>query len=703
MFDWTSFGTGFAKAGSEKLDKDEEEAKALGASQVKSMYENYASVVKENRTLSNDIREKINVVKGFAPDATDDQLVALAQDRGILDMLSTRLKDKDFDPSGFNINNFVKVTEASGSPYGAEARINELFTIPSAVNSASAAFQSIAPAPEKEGFFSSMTRGGREKQARASAEQTAAALGVPLEKLQGAMGYRRDIKPSGASYDLASLKPGDTLDVSIDKAGVKLAAARKSGDKKDVELAQAILDNFIIVKESLSSPQQQWLNKVSRLKELEISGTPQQKESAVKELDAIFAAEKRAELAKQLPKAQRENMLAKLEIDAASDDPEVAEPALAQLLKEAGVQAKVTEAKQTTTQQRDNYLADLELKAKGQRGTEAEQVAAQAKLVEMKKLDKLVAEAGQTDTQARDNRLAALRTKADGGDLEAKAELEKVAAIDKALDEVKQTPAQKLTNMKADLTSKAAAGDKDAEKQLQAFFAIEGQEARAKEGDVAQRNNRIAALQTTITTSTNATEVKDAKAKMAKELKLIADEARARQVPTAASDKVPSLGALNSHVAVAVAQAVQNKHGNLKNDMAIINKPNGDGTTYQDYDYIGDDPTKRQLVTDTKIAAAKKALSVFTDNNGKPLDRNVQAVMNTWIGSAAAPEKKGGLGSKTEAAPAAAVVPASTTTTTGSGNSTVVIVTDKEGKQFKFEGKDAARRAAGFKEAKGLK
>jgi hypothetical protein len=756
MFDWTSFGTGFAKAASENFAKEEEDARALGAANVKSMYENYASVVKENRTLSNDIKEKINIVKGFAPDATDDQLVALAQDRGILDMLSTRLKEKDFDPTGFNINNFVKVANPSNSPLAAEDRINQLFTIPSAVNNASAAFKSLTPegeVKESPGFLSyfdpvGLAKRGGEKEARVSAEKTAAALGVPLEKLQGAMGYRRDIKPSGAEYDLVALKPGKTLDQSIDDAAVKLAAAQKKGDAKDIELAKANVDNLTSVKQSLSDPQQKWLNKVASLKDKQLNGTDKEKADATQQLDAIYAEEKRATLAKQMPKEQRDNLIAQKEIDANSNDPKKAKEALDWLLNEAGVQAKVAEAKQTTSQQRENYLADLDLKAKGQRGTEAEQVAAQAKLVEMKKLDKLVAEAGQTDVQARENRLAALKTKADAGDVAAKNELLQVAAIDKAISEAKQTDAEKLTNMKAQLISASAAGDKDAELKLQALFAVEGAEARAKEGaaaqrtnriaelktklaagdtsvkaeldsaiaidaaakkqeqealqsDVAKRNDRLAALQTTITTSTNPAEVKAARTQMAKELKLIADEARARQVPTAASDKVPALGALNSFVAVAVTQAVQNKHGNLKNDMAIVSRPNGDGTFYQDYDYVGDDPVLRKQIADTKAAAARKALSVYTDNNGKPLDRNVQAVMNVWVGSAAAPAgtetetgtgKGKGLGSRA----------ASNTTTTGSGDNTVVTVTDPTGTPRVFKGKDAASKAAGFKAAAGI-
>jgi hypothetical protein len=786
MFDWTSFGTGFAKAGSEKLDKDEEDAKALGAAQVKSLYENYASVVKENRTLSNDIKEKINVIRGFAPNASDDQLVALAQDRGILDMLSTRLKEKDFDATGFDINNFVTVAK-SDSPYKAEERINQLFTIPSAVDSASQAFTPLTPAPAKQGFLSLIT-GSREGQTRAAAEQTAAALGIPLEKLQGAMGYKRDIKPSGASYDLAALKPGDTLDVSIDKAAVQLAAAQKKGDKKDVELAQANLDNFTKVKESLSSPQQQWLNKVSRLKDLEINGTPDQKKSAIKELDAIFAAEKRAELAKQLPKAERENMLAKLEIDAASDDPKVSGPAIAQLLKEAGTQAKVAEAKQTTTQQRDNYLADLELKAKGQRGTEAEQAAAQAKLVEMKKLDKLVAEAGQTATQARENRLAALRTKADQQDPAAIAELKQIAQVEAAIKEVSQTSVEKLAAKKAQLVIDVAAGNKDAEAELQAFFAVEKMEAEAKQGaaaqrtnriaqlqmdaadnkpgaqeelnralavddaakkaeaeatkgeaqrrkdemaalqrrvdagdmsakpqldrmialdteakvkerealetDVSQRNNRIASYQTTITTSKDPAAIKEARAQLAKEMKLVADEARARQVPTAASDKVPSLSSLNTYVSAAITRAVIAAHGDQKGNMVFVDKVGADGVTYKDFEYKGGDEKIMAQIEATRVAAAKKAISVYTDNKGVPLNRDVEAIMTIYM--VEVPPKAGGTGLGARPA-AAAAVPTLKTTTTGTGAATVVTVIDPDGKPMLFKGANAASQAEAFK------
>lgn len=228
---WTAFGGGFAKAAVESFDKEEEDAKARAALQVKGLYENYANVVKENRTISNDVKEKINVIKGFAPDASPDQLVALAQDRGILDMLYTKMRDKDFDATGFNINNFVTAAK-SDSPLSAEDRINKLFTIPDAVNKASAAFKSIAPEPaEEEGFLSGMMKKAGLRGAKSGREQAAAAYGVSLEQLQAAKEYTRTITPSGAQYDLSILKNKKTFPEVKDAAQLDMYDAKAVVEK----------------------------------------------------------------------------------------------------------------------------------------------------------------------------------------------------------------------------------------------------------------------------------------------------------------------------------------------------------------------------------------------------------------------------------------------------------------------------------------
>ena len=228
---WTAFGGGFAKTAVEAFDKEEEDAKARAALQVKGLYENYANVVKENRTISNDVKEKINVIKGFAPDASADQLVSLAQDRGILDMLYTRMKDKDFDATGFNINNFVAASK-SDSPLSAEDRINKLFTIPDAVNKASAAFKSIAPEPtEGEGFLSGMMKRSGLRGAQSGIAQATAAYGVSLERLQAAKEYTRTITPSGAQYDLTILRNKKTFTEAKDAAQLDIVDAKAAFDK----------------------------------------------------------------------------------------------------------------------------------------------------------------------------------------------------------------------------------------------------------------------------------------------------------------------------------------------------------------------------------------------------------------------------------------------------------------------------------------
>jgi len=228
---WTSFGGGFASAAVEDLKKEEEDAKARSALQVKALYENYSNVIKENRTISNDVKEKINVIKGFAPDATPDQLVSLAQDRGVLDMLYTRMKDKDFDATGFNINNFVTAAK-SDSPLTAEDRINKLFTIPEAVNKASSAFKSITPeSTEGEGFLSGMMKKSGLRGTQSGIAQATAAYGVSLEQLQAAKEYTRTITPSGAQYDLSILKNKKTFSEAKDAAQLDIVDAKTAYEK----------------------------------------------------------------------------------------------------------------------------------------------------------------------------------------------------------------------------------------------------------------------------------------------------------------------------------------------------------------------------------------------------------------------------------------------------------------------------------------
>lgn len=294
---WTAFGGGFAKGAVESFDKEEEDAKARAALQVKGLYENYANVVKENRTISNDVKEKINVIKGFAPDATPDQLVSLAQDRGILDMLYTRMKDKDFDATGFNINNFVTASK-SDSPLTAEERINKLFTIPDAVNKASAAFKSITPEPAEGegGFLSGMMKKSGLRGSQSGIAQATAAYGVSLEQLQAAKEYTRTITPSGAQYDLSILRNKKTFSEAKDAAQLDIVDAKAAYEKdpsntdafKKLAKATSQVATFVAiegmgkagVKKTEEDIRTELVNKIQDPK-----STPEQKKAAELELE----------------------------------------------------------------------------------------------------------------------------------------------------------------------------------------------------------------------------------------------------------------------------------------------------------------------------------------------------------------------------------------------------------------------------------
>ena len=94
--------------------------------------------------------------------------------------------------------------------------------------------------------------------------------------------------------------------------------------------------------------------------------------------------------------------------------------------------------------------------------------------------------------------------------------------------------------------------------------------------------------------------------------------------------KIPALGTLNTFTSAAVARAVAAKHGDLikSKQLAIVEKPDGS----VGIDYIGDNDTLRRQILETQANAAKNALSLYTDVNGKPLNRDVASVMNSFTG-----------------------------------------------------------------------
>ena len=379
------------------------------------------------------------------------------------------------------------------------------------------------------------------------------------------------------------------------------------------------------------------------------------------------------------------------------------------------------DAKQGAAAKRKDLIEQLKLDVAANKPGAKEELDKQEAIdIAVKKAE---AEATKGAAQKRADRLAELATAAATGNAEARAEFNREKAVDdeakKAEAEAIKGDAQKRTDRLAKLQTDAAAGVPGALAEFNKEKAIDDAAKLAEQyllmGDAQKRTNRLAELETTITTSKDPVAVKEARKQMAIEIKLMKEQAQAKQVPKDASDKVPSLGALNAFTASAVGLAVSTKHGNLGKDMAIVDKVGEGGVTYKEYEYIGDSSALRQQIADTKAAAAKQALSVYMDNNGLPLDRNVQAVLNMYTGSSPRPAKAGGLGSRTPAAAdasapaaaaaapaAAAAAPAAAsfpTKTEGNGAGTVVTVTDPSGTPHVFRGANAAAQADGFKAA----
>ena len=109
-------------------------------------------------------------------------------------------------------------------------------------------------------------------------------------------------------------------------------------------------------------------------------------------------------------------------------------------------------------------------------------------------------------------------------------------------------------------------------------------------------------------------------------------EAQAKHIKAdkPAEDKIPAISSLASHTSNSVALAVAARYGNLlKDDLILETDAQGNGT----FKYVGTDAAKRKEIYSFMAATAAKALSPWTDLNGKPLNTNVGAVLDKYIGA----------------------------------------------------------------------
>jgi len=124
-------------------------------------------------------------------------------------------------------------------------------------------------------------------------------------------------------------------------------------------------------------------------------------------------------------------------------------------------------------------------------------------------------------------------------------------------------------------------------------------------------------------------EKKRADAELARIWELERREAEAKKVRGDDGEgKVPNLSTLNTFTSAAVGRALAAKYGDLvkSKQLAIIEKP--DGST--GFSYVGTDAAVRRGILDLQASAAQSALSMYTDNKGMPINRDVASVLNSF-------------------------------------------------------------------------
>jgi hypothetical protein len=219
-FKFSSFAAGAAEAVVDTLRKDEEEASKVGVYGVKALKENYDKVMAENRKLEDKLLKNRSLLKTFDGTATDAELFAAATNDAYMEMAIEAAKA---NPSTFKVGDVVKIRESNASNKSFEESMKAYTQIPAVSASARRAEGTL---DKDTNFFAKIRKGASDRAATRAEEQTAKAMGVSLEKLRAAEGFKRPEFDAGAEFDFTSMQKQpsnakeikDKLDVAVIQA-----------------------------------------------------------------------------------------------------------------------------------------------------------------------------------------------------------------------------------------------------------------------------------------------------------------------------------------------------------------------------------------------------------------------------------------------------------------------------------------------------
>lgn len=277
-----SFLGGAAEQFTTTLEESAKTAKAEAALRVKALTENYKQVVENNRKLQGELKADVDFLKAYKPDATEDQISAIVFNRPVMEAVKKHLKDNPDASKDFDLITFTGLANQNPSPFTAAQRIESYLKLPKAA-------KQVEQVAEGTGFFDRV----QSKQRQSAETQMTAALGVSMEELQGAKGFTPTAPNLGAKFDMSVLaKPKKMTDL-VDQAQRDLVEAQNGGNPVAIQSAQTRLRLLDGVKSFTDSDTQKFNDRIARLQN-EATGTdPVKAEAANKELDRIWAMERR--------------------------------------------------------------------------------------------------------------------------------------------------------------------------------------------------------------------------------------------------------------------------------------------------------------------------------------------------------------------------------------------------------------------------
>ena len=237
-FRFSSFVAGAAENITETLKEDEKQAAVVATYGVKALKEQYDKVQAENRKISTELSENIKLLQENDPTATQDELFAAATNKTYMSAVADLVKT---NPGSIKVKDVVKIKQDNPSGLTALEQVKKLTELPVVARAAEGELSTIETA-KPEGLFGIGTLRNRASSRAASKaeEQTAKAMGVSIEQLRAASGYKRPEITTGAEFDFTSMQkqPQNAKEITDALEVARIQAAQKFG-KNSPQVAEA--------------------------------------------------------------------------------------------------------------------------------------------------------------------------------------------------------------------------------------------------------------------------------------------------------------------------------------------------------------------------------------------------------------------------------------------------------------------------------